>query len=246
MTIDKLAGVRLKLARAHVHFNSFKKFPARLSKDNSRYGRQEYNHKLGQYEFYTEDEWLLDETIPLVIGDVLNNARSVLDHVAYLLARNPSRRTGFPIFQGAPAFKRYAGRQMVTMKLSAKKIIQRLQSYQRPDGLYSLWWLHELNNIDKHRALLVAAIGVAGSAATGGFDDHIPIRFPNKRLKRGEVFMTAKAPFEPKRQYNYLAIGEIRLLDAPVDGRMAEWVLYKILDDIENKLLPAFGPSDFP
>jgi hypothetical protein len=246
MTVDKLASVRRKLARARVHFESFKELSVQISKDNTQYGRQEYNHQLGQYEFHVEDDWTIPEDIPIVIGDSLHNARSALEHLANGLARRPSKRTGFPIFANKTPFACFAGSKMASMKPSAKNIIEGLQPYQRPDGLNSLSWLHDLNNIDKHRAILVTAMNAAGSVATGGFDEDVVVGFPSSRLVRGEIFMTAMVPFEAERQYNYLPVGSIIVEDATGTNRNAEYVLSKILDDIENRLLPAFSPTDFP
>ena len=246
MTTDKLASVRSKLARARRHFQKLDEFSTELRRNNPGYGRQEYNHQLGQYEFHSRDDWNLPEGIEVVLGDFFHNARSALEHLACALARRPTRDTGFPIFENPTKFACFAGKQMTSMKPSAKSLIKRFQPYERPDGLYSLWWLHELNNVDKHRSLLLVTLNVAGAAGTGGFDSNVPVNFPNKPLKRDEIFMIAKAPFEPDRQYNYLPIGQIGIADAPVHNRLALHVCGLILQHIEDKLLPAFGPGDFP
>ena len=246
MTIDRLASVRRKLAQARLHLDVFENLASHLRADNSHHGRQEYNHQLGQYEFHVDADWLVSDDFPIVAGDLFYNARSALDHLAHALVRRPSKKTGFPIFNTGTSFTCWASPSMKTMKPSAKAKIENLQPYQRPNGLKSLWWLHELNNIDKHRALIVVAVNSAGTAWRGGFPEDVPLFFPTKRLERDAIFLTAKAPFDDQIHHDYLPIGQVVIQNAPAPDWPAGIVLRKILDDIENTLLPAFTASDFP
>lgn len=244
---DRIAGVRRKLAQARLHLNVFNELSTRLSQDNTSYGRQEYDYELSQYEFHVRDDWFINDDFAIVAGDLLFNARSALDHLAHALARRATKKTGFPIYKSQSLFDCFAGPQMRNMKASAKRILQDFQPYKGAKGLKSLWWLHELNNIDKHRALLVVALNVAGGVATGGFGSDVILNFPRERLVRDQVFLTVKAPLDGKT-YNYLPIGHLVFDEVAVAPHNwpAEAILGQILDDIENKVIPAFGPSDFP
>jgi len=238
-----LAGVHLKLSRAYEHFEAFKSLEVELSSKNIQYAMQGYNHELGRYEFIIQDDWRIPESCPLVIGDCLYNARSCLDHLAWQLARKPGRNTYFPLHDSLEQFESKAMAQMLTMKPSAQSKIEELQKYNRPDLWLDL--LHELNLTDKHRLLLVTAMRPAGSVATGGLPDSVSVRFTDEPFMKGSVFMTSEMPFDPELHASYLPIGEIAFGEAPAKRRGVQYVLYKILHDIETVVLPSFRPDDF-
>jgi hypothetical protein len=109
----------------------------------------------------------------MLIGDVLYNLRSALDHLAWRLAgTQANRRSEFPIFSDKRKFsavnsdgtpKRGSGlEKMHDMPAPAQTAIESLQPYHRVHGLPKesepLWLLQQLNIEDKHRTLnLVAA-----------------------------------------------------------------------------------------
>jgi hypothetical protein len=93
------ASVRLKLARARVHLESFRALSEHLIDDNNHYGRQEYNHELGQYEFHVQDQWTVSNDFAVLAGELLYDARSALEHLAQALARKPNAKTRLPDFQ---------------------------------------------------------------------------------------------------------------------------------------------------
>lgn len=104
-----------------------------------------------------------------VVGDVVHNLRSALDHVVYTISyrRNPSefrddRTTAFPICNDLATFHRRRRREWEPyheirgIPDEAKAIIEGLQPYQRgQDDLRSdpLWILREMDDIDKHRTI---------------------------------------------------------------------------------------------
>jgi hypothetical protein len=111
----------------------------------------------------------------MLIGDVLHNLRSALDHLAWSLAgTHANQRTEFPIFldrtrfhavnsQGIP--DRGSGLEKVHgMPLPAQTAIESVQPYQKVHGLPEdrepLWLLHQLSIEDKHRTLNLVAAGV--------------------------------------------------------------------------------------
>lgn len=99
--------------------------------------------------------------IPAIIGDILFNFRSALDHLANRLVIAPTKDTAFPIFcdrldrNGKPRSVGVAG----GIHPKALAIIERLQPYHRSDPRADLLCiLRELNNADKHRLLLVTSL----------------------------------------------------------------------------------------
>lgn len=120
----------------------------------------------GQRTYYVR---ILKE-IPLefsaLIGDILQNLRSALDHLAWHLVQSspvtpkaPAKDIYFPIFETAREYTTGKMRKIQGMSDAAIKAIDRLEPYYRPDGegigqSVPLFWLHEINKLDKHRLLI--------------------------------------------------------------------------------------------
>ena len=88
-------------------------------------------------------------------GDIVQNLRSALDHLACQLVDaaggKPSRDTAFPIFKDGELYRKYRGRKVAGMKAEAVAAIDALNPYR--GGNEKLWILHRLNNKDKHQLL---------------------------------------------------------------------------------------------
>lgn len=112
----------------------------------------------------------------LLIGEIVYNLRSALDHIAWQLAlldgSAPGGRTQFPIFSTRPI----DSRQIVSIPAAAAAAMERLQPYHRGKNAHTdpLWILHELNRIDKHQTIHVV-----------GMQAHVPpqltITFPGTK-----------------------------------------------------------------
>lgn len=102
----------------------------------------------------------------VVIGDILHNLRSTLDHLVYSLSEKHTgsplpdklaKDSEFPIFR-CPDGKAI-NRRIRGMHPDAQARIRDLQPYQRPNfALDPLWILQELSNVDKHRLLIIGAV----------------------------------------------------------------------------------------
>jgi hypothetical protein len=113
----------------------------------------------------------------MLIGDVLYNLRSALDHLAWSLAgTNADTRTEFPIFADKSKFcavnshgipKRGSGLlKMHDMPVSAQAVIESLQPYNGSHGLPEcapLWLLQASCIEDKHHTLNLVAAGMEGN-----------------------------------------------------------------------------------
>ena len=101
-----------------------------------------------------------------VIGDCLFNLRSALDHLALSLALaytpvltdKQRRDSTFPILR-KPLSDKDESEKIGGIHPGAQASIRAFQPYQRPQDLKShpLWWLNELNRVDKHQTLAVCA-----------------------------------------------------------------------------------------
>jgi hypothetical protein len=98
-------------------------------------------------------------TIVMIAGDVLNNLRSTLDHLAqqlYLVGSGGSTfrdQTSFPIAETPKKFKSVLRGKVEGTRQDAIDAIRALEPYTGGKGA-DLWTFHRLNNIDKHRMIL--------------------------------------------------------------------------------------------
>jgi hypothetical protein len=99
-------------------------------------------------------------SILAIAGDVIHALRSALDHLTYQLAvvgggKTPSRRVEFPIAKDRNTYEAEKARKIEGIRPDAVKAIDALQPYKGGNG--TLWRIHELDNIDKHRFVFVIA-----------------------------------------------------------------------------------------
>jgi hypothetical protein len=113
-----------------------------------------------QFSFYVAGISPIPNTIPSIAGDVLQNLRSALDHLAYQLfivngGSGLGRHVYFPISDDATKYKAETPRKVKGLGQKAIKAISAIEPYKggSSDKSDTLWRLHTLNNIDKHRAL---------------------------------------------------------------------------------------------
>ena len=165
-----LLGVRHKIKRARKHLDDFE--------DQFKSGNEAFNATLvGVVGHPDAPRVIVDVTtcdlphdITLPLGDAVHNLRAALDHLVCQLAiaaGNPTaceKKTQFPIFKnGAKA----SYSKIESISPAAQTAIKELQPFRRrpddPEG-DPLWVLSELDNIDKHRLLLVARTTFHGMA----------------------------------------------------------------------------------
>lgn len=203
MTRHQLQGVRLKVARAEKQL-------AALDRGISRHLESNPYTVIGDFESETSEDYVIRALArnpirpnwPVVVGDIAHNLRSALDHLAWQLAMpHPPSKTGFPIFLKQKDYNRKtkgrkpergSGPFMVRgMPSAARTSIRDLQPYrraklrQRTAHSDPLWLLHELNRVDKHQVLQIAAFTL----------DVIAIHFTIDGNRAGGYFAARKGPF---------------------------------------------------
>lgn len=108
----------------------------------------------------------LPDSVALLVGDVAHNIRSALDHFAWAAVRNPGTATMFPIWgpEDAPTPKKWQDdvrRRLNGASAALQAAVEGLQPW-RTGRNPQLWYIHELDRIDKHRLLIpVAAANTA-------------------------------------------------------------------------------------
>lgn len=118
-----------------------------------------------------------------IIGDIVHNLRSALDHLAYQLAiigKDAPGKVRFPIFldpgPGRNCFDPWGMNQIKWLPERAKVLIEEMQPYNA--GQAWLWTLHSMWLTDKHKLLPVVLAHGAGwvswpaETADDAFDFH--------------------------------------------------------------------------
>jgi len=126
----------------------------------------------GDNVIYGQLRQAMPPSITELVGDCLQNLRSSLDHLAYALAiANKGSLTdaeemqvAFPIFRDSTKFEGGGMKKIALLSAGAQTIIEGLQPcHTKNPTSHWLWSLEKLNNIDKHRRLLINVVSHVGS-----------------------------------------------------------------------------------
>ena len=151
------------------------------------------NPETGQLIYYLQRLTPIPSIIPAIAGDVVNNLRSALDHLAYqlvLAAGNmPTKRTYFPTSPTKERFKSDLPGKVHGMRKAAIDDIKRLEPYAGGQG-NELSILHALNNIDKHRLLVTVCARVGGIDLGAHFADMAKLVNPSRDFPTFEFVVT--------------------------------------------------------
>jgi hypothetical protein len=268
-----LDGANAKLKRAGKHFKELtrlvNKFREKLDDQPYRLVRQEefdgVDTTTFRYTAHIERPMPVLKWSPL-IGDILYNARSALDHLAWQLAVihcapcRPPNGVRFPIFcSEKDFFKRMKdGRrwafgsgvyQFRAMSHDAQALILELQPYKRRKNPERdpLWVLHQLCNEDKHETLPLVFSSVE-IKTTILSDRDIDIRIPYKR--RGpfsedteilRIVGKHTGPNPDMQVQTEFWVAEAFDKSGPAAGRLILDQLREILRDLTEEVFPQFG-----
>jgi hypothetical protein len=174
--------------------------------------------------------------LAVIVGDVVHNLRSSLDHLAWqlVLANHevPTRRTAFPISDTVAEFESRGLRKIQGVGHEAACLIKGLKPFK--GGNDALWSLHQLNIIDKHR-LLVTIDLVRQGMRMGGVELVFQpfVRLPLKsgaELARGPEIRVIDDGVEMKPEFVLdIAFGEPEI----VKGNSLVPTLEKLADSVQ-------------
>lgn len=168
-----LDSVLMKINRADEHIHEFDPALSAYLAGNPHVPRVDHDAKTGITTLRLEVRNPLPLKMNAILGDVLHNLRSALDHLAWQVAllnvSTPYDRTQFPIFDDGQRYANAAsGRYFVLQSVAPvhRALFERLQPYQRGSQAqtHPLWLLHELSNTDKHRLVPVISTVVADNS----------------------------------------------------------------------------------
>lgn len=176
-----------KINWAHSHIKQLDQAIQAWFKDGSKFSHELISNpaKPNTFLLRVSAEIIPTSPLSLVIGDIIQNIRSSLDHAVYQLGKSSgdqkfaknSHRSQFPIFgnisnsgkkiDGADKFKKNAITDTIKfLSQPAQNIIESVQPFNDGDNYaeHPLWLLNKLSNLDKHRCLHAGA-AYAGSYA---------------------------------------------------------------------------------
>jgi len=165
MAVDRLIGVRLKMERAKEHIRELDGMISRFAESHP-YTISSKEHPVPQIRHTTvfvSQVSSIPREVSVVIGDVVHNLRSALDHLAWQLVEAgggvPDVNTAFPISKGAKEYQSSVKRGATKgMSPAVQKLIA--QSQRHVSGDDTLWHIHELDRLDKHRLLIAVAVAL--------------------------------------------------------------------------------------
>jgi hypothetical protein len=161
--------------------------------------------------YYVTEAHEAPPALALITGDIVQNLRSALDHLAYqlfLVGTGGSVGIGshvyFPIADSSAKFASELARKVRGMRQDAIDAIRALEPYKQGKG-HDLWIIHALNNIDKHRLLFTVGgafqsvnIGaVLAASFRNSFGKELPdAALPDLYLRPADVLCPLKAGSE--------------------------------------------------
>jgi hypothetical protein len=174
---DRLVLIRVKIERAKKHLSELESESAYVRGQNMHVVGPHYDPNAGKSSLRLAPLPILPFNVIATAGDIIQNLRSSLDHLAWHLAQvglaqngtaniEPDRDVSFPIAKTLEIYESMKRRKVQGMLPEAVKAIDSLKPYK--GGNDALWRLHELNNVDKHRTLVT--IGHDCLFTGAGFD----------------------------------------------------------------------------
>jgi len=153
---ERIASIRAKIERAGEHINELEAEVQLFLKANPYIVGTKRDEQTRRPIYYLVIVRETPTRMSTITGDVIHNLRSALDHLADHLVRvaggTPSNQTGFPISRDAAKYKAEQCRKTKGMGPDAIKEIDKIKPYG--GGNNTLWGLHQLDIVDKHRLLI--------------------------------------------------------------------------------------------
>lgn len=218
---DKISGAQAKVEWADKHIEDFKEELVRFQNTYPYKFTAERNPQTREPIYYMTEVADVPRDAVLLASDVLQYLRTALDYLVCAHSEKTTSLTAFPIFNPAKIGKTYLTGKIGSMPPAAQQIVTDLKPYK--GGNETLWKLHELNRIDKHRLL------VAASASLRGFNvnqHRAYVRHGSSALlqRNGQTFVLkiAEDVYVPPRFKVFpLKAGDVLLVDSP-DAKINE------------------------
>jgi hypothetical protein len=185
----KLIGVYAKIDRAKYHLSH-------LHVTIETWARTEQENQLASFNYDPDRERVDlhlhrvkpgDINWPLIVGDVVHNLRSALDHLVFQLALlngasiDQCKKTFFPVCIAEPDLGKALKLVAPYVHPNAWTLIKELQPYKAANipgkdlAQNYLWIISQLDIIDKHRMLVVTDKSYRASSVSYSINDAEPV-----------------------------------------------------------------------
>lgn len=241
------SGIQLKVERAKEHIRHLDAAISTFCKSQPYTIGFKKHPQIDWTTLYVANAKAVPNSIALVTGDAVHNLRSSLDHLAWQLVKanggKPDVRTYFPISETAEKYASALKKGAIKgVCVGAEKLIGDIQRYVTSDD--TLWHIHELDRIDKHRLVItvgssVGAWGVDTSAKQTVWFNNISL----VSLVRGyEIVNIPTSTYSREKHENFklhltVAFGESEV----IAGKPVLPTLQEMAKFVEN-LIPKFLP----
>ena len=158
-----------KVTRAKHQLRSLNQRFDRFAKGHPCAIREEFklrpDEEVGDYAYIIDSVSTPKVEWGVLIGELVHNLRSALDHAVYAAARKPSNETQFPIFTSNEDWAKRSCSMLYSVPDDVSELIEKAQPYHLDQpSMHVLAVLRVLSNHDKHRLLHTAALTVQGAA----------------------------------------------------------------------------------
>lgn len=157
--IHPLTGALNKAKRAEFHIDQIKReVSVFLDSDPYRIDAK-IDAASGKKTYYIANEPPFLHGLSVMIGDVIHNLRSALDHLAWQFFLLSSRgmnakRVYFPIFDGPDHYTAEFQRKVIGFRQQDIDFLAATKPYK--GGNDPIWIIKQINDVDKHRSLIAA------------------------------------------------------------------------------------------
>jgi hypothetical protein len=257
-----LDEVRVKVDRAKDHLNAFKAeldgFVSRQPYPLHVVTKDERSAKVRDVEWTTDIPWLWSA----IAGDCVHNLRSTLDHIVFALSGGPGNApddSEFPIFLNSDRyFKRdrkcEPARGSGLWKIrgvvadGAYTEFHRLQPFFGSNPTrHPLWIIHELDRLDKHRALHIlrgVAYGYASLVDRGiGDASELPLGWRQASATSSHLYRTQMVGMKVKMKVRHDLAVHVSLEPQTVGSHeYLDVLLEKLITFVEEEVIATFAP----
>jgi len=206
----RIDGIRLKIERAKKHIRDLDS-GIRMFCDSEPYTLGiEPKTQIQHVALYVSSVEPIPDEIHLMIGDAVHNLRSSLDHLVWQLVEagggTPNKDTYFPICKSPQQYASAIGKGEINkMPMGAEKVLRSVQPYITGDD--TLWHVHELDRIDKHRLVLTTAMALNCWSIVLGPGREITFPETPVPLERGYEVVNVPAPTYHRQAHKGFKLG---------------------------------------
>jgi hypothetical protein len=211
---ERLTRILLKVERAKKHLRDLEADVQAFNKTSPYVVQTKRDPQSRRLIYYVASVKEVPTILAAITGDVLQNLRSALDHLAYELVligtggSGPTRHVYFPISDDAAKYKADTPGKVQGMRQEAVRAIDAIKPYGG-GGNDALWRLHRLNNIDKHRTLILVGSAYRSVNLGAHMSEMMRRTWPDRPLPKTDLY------FRPADRLFPLKVDDELFIDAP-------------------------------